>query len=435
MHSWMNYPEGLDWLLRLEHMGVKLGLDNVKELLHRLGDPQEEFRSVHIAGTNGKGSVSAMIASILRAQGYRTGLYTSPHMVDFRERILTDGKLIEEGKLARLATEVRGQWEEMLRTTGQMPTFFEATTAIAFLHFADMGVEEGVIEVGMGGRLDATNVINPDCTVITNISLEHTQYLGDTLISIAGEKAGIIKPGVPVVTAVEQAEALEVIKQMALSKGAIVRVVGNDVTYRLVSSTLEGTLVEIGSLSSPVRVPLLGGYQAVNAATAYAAAIELDGMGVHVEEKAIIAGLQNVQWPGRLELIKGKPAIVLDASHTPEGARKVALDVGNLFDGDLTLIIGVLNDKDLGGVIGPFARISNRAIATSPATERAYPADVVAHALSRYLEDVEIEPDVQHAMKRATEISQADGIVLVTGSIYTIGEARTWLESNEKRPT
>jgi dihydrofolate synthase / folylpolyglutamate synthase len=431
----MIYTEALDWLLGLEHMGVKLGLDNVKELLHRLGDPQEEFRSVHIAGTNGKGSVSAMLASILRAQGYRTGLYTSPHMVDFRERILTDGKMIEEGELARLATEVKGQWDEMERTTGQTPTFFEATTAMAFLHFADRGVEEGVIEVGMGGRLDATNVISPDCTVITNISLEHTQYLGDTLSSIAGEKAGIIKPGVPVVTAVEQAEALEVIKQMALSKRATVRVVGNDIAYRLVSSTLDGILIEIGNLPSLVRVPLLGAYQAVNAATAYAAAIELEGRGVHIEEKAIIAGLQNVQWPGRLQLIKGRPTIILDASHTPEGARKVALEVNKLFDRDLTLVIGVLSDKDLNGVVGPFARISSRAIATSPATNRAYPADAVAQALNRYLGDVEIEPNVHNAMNRATEISQADGVILVTGSIYTIGEARTWLESNEKRPT
>jgi dihydrofolate synthase/folylpolyglutamate synthase len=179
----MNYFETLDWLFGLEHMGVKLGLDNVKELLQRLGDPQDEFRTVNVAGTNGKGSVSAMLASILCEQGYRTGLYTSPHMVEFRERIQCGKELISEVDLAKLAMEVRGQWEEMERATGQIPTFFEVTTAMAFLHFADKGIEEAVIEVGMGGRLDATNVINPDCSIITNISMEHTQYLGNTLSS------------------------------------------------------------------------------------------------------------------------------------------------------------------------------------------------------------------------------------------------------------
>jgi len=430
----MNYSETLDWLFSLEHMGVKLGLDNIKELLHRLGNPQDEFRSVHVAGTNGKGSVSAMLASILREQGYRTGLYTSPHMVDFRERILCGRELISEAELAKLAMEVKGQWEEMERTTGQIPTFFEVTTAIAFLHFADGGIEEAVIEVGMGGRLDATNVISPDCSIITSISMEHTQYLGNTLSSIAAEKAGIIKPGVPVVTAADQSEVLDVIKRVALAKGAPVRIVGKDVDYRLISATIEGTIIELGSLSVPVKLPLLGGYQAVNAATAYAAALELDRKNVEVQEKAIIAGLENVPWPGRLELVQGRPMIVLDATHTPDGARKVALEFNRLFGRNMTLVIGVLNDKDLAGVVGPFAGIAKKAIATAPATERAYPASMVAQVLDRDLKSVEIQPNIPRAIQRAIEITEANGVILITGSIYTIGEAKAWLESHE-RPT
>ena len=428
----MNYSETLDWLFSLEHMGVKLGLDNVKELLHRLGNPQDEFRSVHVAGTNGKGSVSAMLASILREQGYRTGLYTSPHMVDFRERILCGRELISETELAKLAMEVKGQWEEMERTTGQIPTFFEVTTAMAFLHFADRGIEEAVIEVGMGGRLDATNVINPDCSIITCISMEHTQYLGNTLSSIAAEKAGIIKPGVPVVTAADQPEVLDVIKRIALAKEAPVRIVGKDVDYRLISATTEGTTIELGSLSVPVKLPLLGGYQAVNAATAYAAALELDRINVEVEEKAIIAGLENVRWPGRLELVQGRPMIVLDATHTPEGARKVALEFNKLFGRNMTLVIGVLNDKDLAGVVGPFAGIAKKAIATAPATERAYPATMVAQVLDRDLKNVEIEPSIPRAIQRAIEISEANEVILITGSIYTVGEAKAWLGSHER---
>ncbi len=428
----MKYSEALDWLFGLEHMGVKLGLDNVRELLGRMGDPQEEFRSVHVAGTNGKGSVCAMLASILREQGYRTGLYTSPHIIDFKERILCGREMISEGELARLAMEVKGQWDEMARTTGQMPTFFEATTAIAFLHFADKSVEEAVIEVGMGGRLDATNVIKPDCCVITGISLEHTQYLGNTLGSIAEEKAGIIKPGVPVVTAAEQVEVLDVIRKVASSKGARVCIVGKDIEYHLISSTLEGTVVEIGDLPAPVKLPLLGGYQAVNAAMAYAAALELDKRNIRVEERAMVAGLQNAHWGGRLELLQTEPKIILDASHTPDGARKVALEVERLFGRNLTLVIGVLNDKDLDGVVGPFAGIAARAIATAPATERAYAANEVARVLDRYLKTVEIEPNIPHAINRAREICGVSGAILITGSIYTIGEAKAWLDSHER---
>jgi dihydrofolate synthase/folylpolyglutamate synthase len=428
----MNYSETLDWLLSLEHMGVKLGLDNVKELLQRLGNPQDEFRSVHVAGTNGKGSVSAMLASILREQGYRTGLYTSPHMVDFRERIQCGSELISESELTKLSMEVKGQWEEMKRTAGQIPTFFEVTTAMAFLHFANNGIEEAVIEVGMGGRLDATNVINPDCSIITSISMEHTQYLGNTLSSIAAEKAGIIKPGVPVVTAADQPEVLEVIKRVALAQGAPVRTVRQGVDYRLISATLEGTSIQLGNLSVPVKLPLLGGYQAMNAAIAYAAALELDRRNVEIEEEAIIAGLEKVQWPGRLELLQGRPLIVLDATHTPDGARKIAIEFNRLFGRNMTLVIGVLNDKDLAGVVSPFAAIAKRAIATAPATERAYPADMIAQVLSQEMQNVEIEPNIPRAIRRAIEITEVNGVILVTGSIYTIGEAKAWLGSYER---
>ncbi|MDD1743653.1 MAG: hypothetical protein LUO85_03410, partial [Methanomassiliicoccales archaeon] len=276
------------------------------------------------------------------------------------------------------------------------------------------------------------NVIKPDCSIITSISLEHTQYLGHTLSSIAAEKAGIIKPGVPVVTAAEQPEVLEVIRRGASANGAALRIVVKDIDYHLVSSTQEGTIVKLSGLPAPVKLPLLGGYQAVNAATAYTAAIELDRRGIEVVEHAMIAGLEKVRWAGRLELLQTEPRMILDASHTPEGACKVAMEVEKLFGNDLTLVIGVLNDKDLEGVVGPFARIASSAIATSPATERAYAANEVALALNRHLKDVEIESNVPHAIARAIEKAGSGGVVLITGSIYTIGEAKAWLESYER---
>ena len=429
----MEYEETLRWLYEQETMGIKFGLANTTELLSRLGDPHLRFRSLHIAGTNGKGSVSAMAASVLREAGYRTGLYTSPHLVDFRERIQVDGQPIGQRAMLRLAEEVRGIAEDMRASSeAKRLTFFELTTAMAFAHFADQGVEEAVVEVGMGGRLDATNVLSPDCAVIATIALEHTRYLGPTIAAIAGEKAGIIKPGVPVVTIDQTDEALDVIRARAAELAAPLKVVGRDVGYQLIGSSLDGTEVFVEELGAAVRVPLLGSYQAANCALACGALVELMHRGLYIPEEAVPRGLSRVQWPGRLEIVAEAPRLIFDVSHTPSGARAVAGEVERLVGGKVLLVLGVLEDKDLEGIAAAFGPIARRAVAAAPRTPRARPAAEVAAALAPYC-PAEAADDVGGAIERALALAGPEDTVLVTGSLYTIGEAKRWLDGKTGR--
>lgn len=422
--------ELLTWLYGKETLGIKLGLDNIKRLLSHLGDPHHRFRSVHVAGTNGKGSVSAMLASVLHQAGHVTGLFTSPHLIDFRERIKVDGELISDRELGRLIEEVR-EFAERPGPPEERLTFFELTTAMAFAHFADMGVEEAVVEVGLGGRLDATNVISPQVSVITSIGLEHTAYLGDTIAAIAEEKAGIIKPNVPVVTIDQNEAALDVFRRIASRNASTLKVVGRDVTYEGLSSTLEGNEVFLDELDVTVQVPLLGRYQAANCALAGGALVEMMRRGTYVPEEAIIEGMAKVRWPGRMDIISRDPLLMFDVTHTTEGAEAVAGEVGRLLGRDIVLVMGVLSDKDLGGIAAHFGPLARIAIATSPNTTRAYPEETVAEALRPHVGHVEQVHDIPHALDRALEIASSSDNILVTGSLFTVAEAFRWW--NEKK--
>ncbi len=428
----MDYDESLAWLNSHERMGIKLGLENTTDLLAGLGDPHKSFRSVHVAGTNGKGSVCAMISSVLREEGYRVGLYTSPHLVDFRERIQVDGQMISRDDLAEVASQLRSTCQRVIKESpGREFTFFELTTVLAFLHFARQGVEEAVIEVGMGGRLDATNVIVPDCSVLSTISLEHTQYLGGTLREIAGEKAGIIKPGIPVVAIEQSPEVIAVFEGVAAEKGSPLEIVGRDLEYRLLSSTLYGTEVEIQGISGSVFVPLAGSYQAQNVALTCAALMQLMRRGLFISESAILRGLERTSWPGRMQVVSQSPMIIFDATHTPDGARVVAEEVKRLVERNLTLIIGVLDDKDLEGICRYFGPLAKTAYATAPQTKRAYPPEVVAASLRKYAKEVKIAGSISDALRSALKTSGPDEAVLVTGSLYTLGEAKRWWDEQE----
>ncbi|MDD1746273.1 MAG: bifunctional folylpolyglutamate synthase/dihydrofolate synthase [Methanomassiliicoccales archaeon] len=428
----MEYQEALDWLLGLETMGIKLGLSNVKELLSRLDDPQDQFRSVHVAGTNGKGSVSAMTASILRSQGYRTALYTSPHMFDFRERIQVDGTPISRKQLCRLVQEIKGHFEDMRRARPEgCPTFFEVTTALAFLHFAELGAEVAVVEVGMGGRLDATNVIIPECSAITRIGLEHTRYLGDTIGKIAFEKAGIIKPGIPVVTAEQSPDALGVIRSRAMELCSPLRIVAEGVDFKLLDSSLQGTKLVLLRNGMEVSLPLIGSYQASNACLAFAVVESLRGRGMAINDEAVRKGLETVRWPGRMELVGRHPDVIFDATHTPQGAEVVAEELHRLVPGRIFLVMGVLDDKDLEGVVAPFAQIAWRGYAASPLTQRAFSPLRVQQAMSKHMTEVEIADSVVNGLCKALREAGPEDTIVVTGSIYTLGEAKAWWDAHE----
>jgi dihydrofolate synthase / folylpolyglutamate synthase len=422
--------EPLSWLYAREAMGIKLGLDNITRLLHHLGDPHLRFRSAHVAGTNGKGSVSAMTASVIMEAGYRTGLYTSPHLVDFRERIQVDREPISRPALIRMAEEVR-EYAERPCSREQRLTFFEITTAMAFAHFAEAGVEEAVIEVGMGGRLDATNVIVPDACAITRIGLEHTKYLGTTLVEIAGEKAGIIKPRVPVVTIDQDPDVLDVFTSKSMSMNAPLKVVGADVGYETISSTLYGTEVWVEEVGGRVSVPLAGRYQGANCALACGLLTELMKRGVYIPEEAIPRGLSKARWPGRMEVVGRSPTMVVDVTHTAEGAREVGTEVRRLLGEDIILVLGVLEDKDLEGIVSAFGPVAMAAVATAPETPRALPPDVVASELRRWCPQVLVVEDVAAAIEAALSLAAPATAVLITGSLYTAGEAYRWLDARK----
>lgn len=391
----------LEALYGLERRKDRLGLDGTRALLAALGNPQDRFRSVHVAGTNGKGSVCALVASVLREAGWRTGLFTSPHLVDFRERIRVNGQWADADRLA-------GRLEHIQRLPeGRDRTFFEVCTALAFDDLAARGVQWAVIEVGLGGRLDCTNVITPEVSVITSIGLDHTEILGDTLEQIAAEKAGIIKPGVPVVNAAGGARAAEVVRRVAAVQGAQV---------------IEPTPRPRGREDDRQG---LGGALALNAGTAAAVIETLVGRGVRLPSAAIALGLRDARWPGRFERCPGEPRLWWDGAHNPDGARVLGAWCETRSLDPSTLVLAASRDKDAGGFLASLASAvpARHMIATRSRSERATPPEELAAIARAAGWSAETAPDVAAACRRALGHATDDAPVLLTGSLFAVGEA------------
>jgi dihydrofolate synthase / folylpolyglutamate synthase len=427
----MSYHETIGYLFGLQKHGIKFGLANSVRLMELLGDPHRRFRALHIAGTNGKGSTAALLAGVLRAAGYRTGLYTSPHLVSFAERIRVDGVPIAEERVVELADRVRRRYQDLSPAgagEAMSPTFFEVTTAMAFTHFAEAGVDVAVVEAGMGGRLDSTNVITPLVSVITNIDLEHTEFLGGTLEQIAAEKAGIIKAAVPVVTGVVQPEAVRVIEQEAARQGAPVYRMPQDFGAGRTSAgppqrfDYRGIAQDLPDLT----VALLGRHQVGNACLAVAAVECAVRAGLGVPESALRSGLASAVWEGRLELLARKPDLYVDGAHNPASAAVLADALQELRSGHsrLVLVLGILQDKDHAGIIAPLAPLADSIIVTRPAYARALDAAALADSVRRTHPDVAVAGTVGEAIARARAQTPPDGLIIVTGSLYTVGDAR-----------
>ncbi|MGI6472279.1 MAG: bifunctional folylpolyglutamate synthase/dihydrofolate synthase [Candidatus Methanomethylophilaceae archaeon] len=419
----MNKPETkedfLRWLYGLTSRGIKLGLDNVTELLERMGNPQNSFKSVHVGGTDGKGSVCAIVYSILRESGVSAGLFTSPHILEFNERISVDGEPISDGELADIAAQTVPHVKEMSEE-GRYCTFFEVTTAIAFQHFKNKGVEYAVAEVGMGGRLDSTNVLIPEVCVIGNVSIEHTNFLGDTKEKIAYEKAGIIKPGVPCVT-INGDDVYGIIRKTAEEKGSpLIRINPLDID----SVSLDGEGTNFRYKEEEYRVSIPGSCQAKNASLAIEAVSMLSIYGQKCRCN-IRKGLKNVNWPCRLQRISGTP-FIMDVTHTAEGSARTAEDIRNIY-GKVTVVFGVLRDKNIRGIAENISAITERMIVTAPETERASSPEETAEKISEFFESVIVADNVNEAMEKAVELS-GDGLILVTGSFYTAGDAMKWVK-------
>ena len=413
----MTYAEAVSYLLSVgqELRGVKFDLASVSRLLEELGRPDRAWPSIHIAGTNGKGSVAALLDSVLRAAGYRTGLYTSPHLVRVNERIRVGGREISDADFAARFARVQQAVEGLLASheLPHHPSFFECLTAIAFQHFREAGCQIAVLETGMGGRLDATNVVTPLVSVITLIDFDHEAYLGSSIEQIASEKAGIIKPGVAVVTGAQRPEAAAVIERTARERGA--------------------RLVETGesSLNGSLRVGLPGRHQRANAALALAAIDELRRQGLNLPMDAVARGLAGVRWPGRLEMIEGEghAAVLLDGAHNPAGARALEAYLAEELAGRrLVLLFGAMRDKAVEEIAEILFSRFAAVVLTRPNQKRAASPAALAEAaghLNRCVREIE---DVAAAFRAASALAGPDGVVVVSGSLYLVGEVRPLLE-------
>ncbi len=434
----MKYPQAVAYLESLiDYEKTPAGaaaarlwnLDRMFHMLSAVGDPHLGLRCLHIAGTKGKGSTAAMAASILDAAGHQVGLYTSPHLVSFRERIRTSGRMIPEADVVALVEEVRPIVEMMRESEIGLPSFFDAYTLIALLYFARQRVDIAVIETGLGGRLDATNVVQPLACGITRIGLDHMQELGETITQIAAEKAGIIKPGESVVSAPQVSEVIEVLESVCLERGAQLLVVGAQGPKIVGTHTDHGErqIITIQGMDGTYRnlsCPLVGSYQAENAAVAIGLVELAARQGLAVGEGAIRKGIESVRWPGRFQIVGRRPQIVLDGAHDQVGAEALAETLKGVLAGRrLILVLGIQRDKDAGAIARELCPLADMVIATASSSPRALEAEELQRAVFPYAKHSAAYTPVSLAVREAVSSARLDDVILVTGSLYVVGEA------------
>jgi len=414
----------------LRRFGIILGLETIKRILSALGNPQENFTSIHVAGTNGKGSVASALSSILHESGYKVGLYTSPHLVRFNERICINNCQISDADVVKSYKAV-----QQVHHGDRSPTFFEFATAMALYEFGRQKVEWAVIETGMGGRYDATNIITPAISIITNVSMEHRDYLGNTLAQITREKAGIIKQRTPVVTAVKQKQAQSVVQRVAHKKSAPVFMLGKNFTVRR-NRTGYFSYYGIENTWHDLQTPLLGHYQVQNAALALAASELLNKLKAEISFKSIKNGLTKTRWPGRLEIVSDKPLVILDGAHNLIAARNLSKFLAaNLVNRRIILVVGILDDKPYAPMLKSLLPVCSRAIITRAKTDRALPTQKLYATAKKIISDVTTVADVAKAAKHAIETAGPDDVVCIAGSLYVVGEAKEAIEKGLIRLT
>ncbi|MBN2124416.1 MAG: bifunctional folylpolyglutamate synthase/dihydrofolate synthase [Deltaproteobacteria bacterium] len=424
----ISYPEMIDYLYGLQKYGIKFGLSKTTNLLKAFGNPQRARDFVHIGGSNGKGSVAAMLEAVLMASGLRVGFYSSPHLVRFTERFRVNGREMSPDEATGIAVELMDAIHPE-----EPPTFFEAATAMALIYFARKKTDVAIMEVGMGGRLDATNVISPLVSVITNISLEHQEYLGRRLVDIAGEKAGIIKEGVDLVTGATQPRVIGLFRSICEERAAPFWRVGKEFRYR--SHGGKFSYYGVGRTLQGLDLKLRGWHQNRNAAMALGIVEILDRKGYRVSTGNIMEGLHNTHWPGRLQIVSRDPLIVLDGGHNPAAVRNLALAVQRDFRyARLFLVLGVMGDKDIRRIVRAIVPLADYVIYTSPDYFRsARPEDLLREAapLNR---PGEILPRIPDALDKARELADPGDMILVCGSLFTVGEALTYLDPASFKP-
>lgn len=427
----MNFEQTVHYIENSMRFGCRPGLERTARLLELLGNPHKKVKFIHIAGTNGKGSTTAIISNILKHAGYKTGTYTSPHLYKITERMVINGEQISEEHFVKYANLVIDKMKYMEANNMEVPTQFEMLTAMAFLYFEEMKVDAAVIEVGLGGMYDATNVIDSVLSVITSISYDHTDILGDTIEKIATEKAGIIKNNTTVVLYPQlYKEAEKIVEDKCREKNAkLVKVKAEQA--KLIEFDILGQSFDYsyeGEKLDSLKVPLLGDHQIRNSTVAVTAAIELSKLGYDIKEENIRQGLETVVWPCRLSVVSKNPFIIIDGAHNEDGVNSLKAAITKyLSDKKIILVFGMLGDKNYGYGVSELAPLSHKIIATEPISPRALKAEEMAKFIKKYNENVEAEADIVLAIEKAKKSADNDSVVLVCGSLYLAGSAYEYL--------
>jgi len=432
----MSYQQTIEFLYGLQKFGIKFGLTNISGLLKSFNNPHENLQSIHIAGTNGKGSTGAFLSSVLIKSGFKVGFYTSPHLVNFTERIRINEQEIPEERVVELTGLIRKKLGDKLNNDNII-TFFEFVTALAILYFADEKVDFAIMEVGMGGRLDATNVIQPIVSIITNISREHEEFLGKTIGEIAREKAGIIKKKVVLVTAASQPAVLTLFKEICLANMSEFYRVGKEFRSKIISGQSFNYLGQKVNLLN-LKINLLGKHQITNATLALGAIEILKDKGLRIDEQSIYQGLAEAYWPGRLEVVKNNPLILLDGAHNPMATETLKKALRNDFTYKrLFLILGIMEDKNFKTIISKLAPLADEIIFTKPKYSRAASPRLLSRHAGRFNKISRIIEGIDEAIKYSLSSAQREDLICITGSLFTIGEAKEFFlaeggNNNEK---
>jgi dihydrofolate synthase/folylpolyglutamate synthase len=421
----MNFNSSLKWLNSFQKFGIKLGLDRIKYILEKLGDPQKNYKIIHIGGSNGKGSVCKYISSILKYSDYKVGTYTSPHLNDIRERIVVNNKKISKIDFANISSLIKPITEKMKKINNP-PTYFEIITAISFLYFKQKKVDYAIIEVGLGGKYDATNIVNPILTIITNISLEHQNILGRKITEIAYQKAGIIKENIPIFTAAKD-KSLDIIKKIADDKKSPIHIIKNDNWIRLKNNyTFQQFRVKGLLKYYNVKTKLLARYQGENITISVKSVEYLKKNGLNIKDGSIEKGIEKTINKGRMEIIKNKPIILLDGAHNPKGIKLLVESLQNDFQYDkLFFIIGILKDKNIKSMIPPLISITDYIIVTQVNNERALNSLKLERMIKKFSNKINVrsKKNIPDAIRYALSLANYRDLICITGSLYTIGEA------------
>jgi len=421
----MNYIECIDWLYSFQKFGIKLGLYRIKYICKKLGNPQNDYKIIHIGGTNGKGSVCRFLESVLVSSGYNIGTFTSPHLQRFSERFVVNKNEISESDIITLVEKIKPIVEEMLEKD-KIPTFFEIVTAMAFQYFKDNNVDFAIIEVGLGGQYDATNIVNPIVTIVTNVSYEHQNILGDKIEDISFEKAGLIKNGIPVITAAT-GKALDVLRKVALENNSPIIVIDNKYWKKIVGGVDWQEFLVKGSLKDyNVKTLMIGKHQGENIALSIAAIETLQLNGIYITDDSIIEGIEKTKNPGRMEIVGFEPLILLDGAHNVAGmtSLKITLEEDFIYE-KLILIFGILSDKNIQEILDIIVPIADTIVTTKSQNSRAFDPLKLKEMIGK--KGVIIKDKIFDAIELAKKIAKKNDLICITGSLYTVGEARDYI--------